>query len=776
MNKTFLFTFGLNSFSWNLKTPRLVPAGSSLEVAWRPAPFREKIIKFSLSHDEIVAFMEKNLGHYEHPKGGTTINILFQRHFVDAPAAFLSSGRPSPPNQTEGRVQARGPCVIEPRVGVPHGGGVTQLSSITPSTLGLGYSTKLDATSTFITITTILVRYNIISRCSHLISHFSPLDPNPDEDGGYLRELDPNYILEDPPRCLVGTRQDIISGIIDWAKNDDPARIVWLHAYPGAGKSTVASTVAQLLSEAGCLGAIFAFNARTGTRSSVLWRLVSYELAQKFPECRKVVVEKLKARKPRLAHATAKEIFKEFVEQPLLNLAERPPEPLPVFVIDGLDEYSSVEGPPSQLYSCIKHLALLKLPLKLVVTSRFEDSIRGMFACFPHFPITIGTGDKADAQSNNDIHLFFEHEFKIISEDLALGETWPGSDAVNTLTARAGGIFIWAVTVVKYIAQNPVPRLQDCMQGEAFVSGDLYSLYHQILEKSFGTWREHERSTFQKFVTVISLSQLKLVQSDFQSILDSDTVDIILRGLRPVLKDNPVVQFAHRSFVDFLHGHGDSEDTAYPTKNNSRCPEGLRIHRDKLIPLLQKFTFLFARRIGESPQLSDKGNSLVPSRNQLLSPDDLAKSLFPSLWDQPREPPDPSALDNAIACQRQILDMERNVDSNMAVFLGRCLVIRFARLRHNVDIDGAILHFRQAYEQTPSDDPMKFSYYCHLFLADRIQPKGPPKALLSSSEERRTLVEPAQMTSDRRVNFAISGTNLSMGGRLIVSETKITLT
>ncbi|KAG5220282.1 WD40 repeat protein [Salix suchowensis] len=216
---------------------------------------------------------------------------------------------------------------------------------------------------------------------------------------GYLRELDPNYILEDPPRCLVGTRQDIISGIIDWAKNDDPARIVWLHAYPGAGKSTVASTVAQL-------------NPVLRSLASGLLRTRA-EVSRMQKGCR----GKTQGPKPRLAHATAKEIFKEFVEQPLLNLAERPPEPLPVFVIDGLDEYSSVEGPPSQLYSCIKHLALLKLPLKLVVTSRFEDSIRGMFACFPHFPITIGTGDKADAQSNNDIHLFFEHEFKIISED-----------------------------------------------------------------------------------------------------------------------------------------------------------------------------------------------------------------------------------------------------------------------------------------------------------------------------------------------------------------------
>lgn len=168
-----------------------------------------------------------------------------------------------------------------------------------------------------------------------------------------------------------------------------------------------------------------------------------------------------------LAYATAKEIFEGFVEQPLLELAERPPpELLPVFVIDGLDEYSTSEGPYHQFYSCIERLARLDIPLKMVLTSRLEDPIQRMFARLPHFAVTIGTGDNASDQSNNDIHLFFEHEFKIISEDLALGETWPGNDAVNTLTARAGGIFIWAVTVVKYIAQNPVPRLQDCIQSE----------------------------------------------------------------------------------------------------------------------------------------------------------------------------------------------------------------------------------------------------------------------------------------------------------------------
>lgn len=202
--------------------------------------------------------------------------------------------------------------------------------------------------------------------------------------------------------------------------------------------------------------------------------------------------------------------------------------------------------------------------------------------------------------------------------------------------------------------------------------------------------------------------------------LGSDTVKTISRGLRPVLKDGPIIQFAHQSFVDFLHGNNDSEGAMYLTNNGFRCPKELCIDRDTLLPLLYKFAFLFASRIWESSSINlfDQGNSLFPSRHgepQNLSY--LAKSLFAGRLDQPR---DLSDLENMIVSQQQILDLMQDDGRDMAFSLGRSLVIRFASLGHMDNINKAAIHFLRANQLTPNHDPAKPTYVCHLALVSTI--------------------------------------------------------
>ncbi|KAL4256201.1 hypothetical protein AB1N83_012195 [Pleurotus pulmonarius] len=520
-----------------------------------------------------------------------------------------------------------------------------------------------------------------------------------EEENKYLNQLNPNYKPDYPSHCLEGTRQDIILEITQWVNESNTENFLWLSGYPGAGKSTIASTITKYLRKTNRLGAFFTFNGGAGTRLSILWRLVSYELAKKFPLFRGVVVDRLKT-EAILTNATPEEIFSELVEKPLIELTKSSPpfQQLPVFVIDGLDECSSTEVHHEKLPDCIERLACLAIPLKWMFTSRYELHFRDLLASVPHIFVDIRTGDNASSQSNEDIRNFFREQFRCMSKDFDMPE--PGNDIVEHFTTQARGLFILAVTISRYIAESPGLRL-NYPTDEVLASSDLYSLYNQILQRYFGRWKTHECIVFQKFVTIVALSQLKLVQSDFKGIIDSTTVNFILKSLRPVLKDGDIIQFAHQSFVDFLHGHSD-EHTAYPLTTSVRCPEQLRIDHNKLLPLLYQFSSIFIARLGTLLDLSPINNALLRTRFiEAQEASDLAKVLFIRPLDESSQLFD---LENTIASQRQILSLVPNHDPDIphiAFSLGKNLVIRFSYLGHIIDLDEAVVY---ADEPPPQED------------------------------------------------------------------------
>ena len=82
-------------------------------------------------------------------------------------------------------------------------------------------------------------------------------------------------------RCLVDTRVDLQY----WAEDKDGKCIFWLSGMAGTGKSTISHTVAQSLSEKGCLRASFFFKRGEGDCSSAsrFFTTISYQLAHTVP-------------------------------------------------------------------------------------------------------------------------------------------------------------------------------------------------------------------------------------------------------------------------------------------------------------------------------------------------------------------------------------------------------------------------------------------------------------------------------------------------------------
>ncbi|KAK5689931.1 hypothetical protein LTR17_026112 [Elasticomyces elasticus] len=87
------------------------------------------------------------------------------------------------------------------------------------------------------------------------------------------------------PRCLPGTRTDLLGEISKWTANPQGKRIFWLCGKAGVGKSTISRTIANDLDEEGRLGASFFFKRGRADRShaNLFFPTIARQLADKLP-------------------------------------------------------------------------------------------------------------------------------------------------------------------------------------------------------------------------------------------------------------------------------------------------------------------------------------------------------------------------------------------------------------------------------------------------------------------------------------------------------------
>jgi Cdc6-like AAA superfamily ATPase len=81
--------------------------------------------------------------------------------------------------------------------------------------------------------------------------------------------------------CLPGTCADILQFIDDWQSNTEAEQcILWLYGLAGSGKSMLATTVANLFSKWGCLGAFVFFDQDVQERNqpSNIIRTIAHQL------------------------------------------------------------------------------------------------------------------------------------------------------------------------------------------------------------------------------------------------------------------------------------------------------------------------------------------------------------------------------------------------------------------------------------------------------------------------------------------------------------------
>ena len=346
-------------------------------------------------------------------------------------------------------------------------------------------------------------------------------------------------------------------------------RVFWLNGLAGTGKSTITQTFADMCFADGRLGASFFCSRDFENRSSLhmIFPTLAFQLAYRYPTFRKELLQVLRAN-PDVGRESLCSQMEKVIVGPLKATCIST-----LVVIDALDECKDQE-PASAILSILSRYVDQIPNVKFFITGRPEPRIRTGFRLAALRPITevFKLHDVERSSVDMDIKLFFTIHLTNIAKDRShsdLTEDWPRSSDINILCEKAAGLFIYAATVVKFVASQhhqPLRRLAlliSLPQNTVHEGGSgIDPLYMQVLTQAFCDADldqevcHHLRSAVGAVLLVFNPLSMKSL-SDLLSNFDMPSdISTSLRPLHSLLLvpdgiEEPIRIF-HKSFPDFL--------------------------------------------------------------------------------------------------------------------------------------------------------------------------------------------------------------------------------
>ena len=390
---------------------------------------------------------------------------------------------------------------------------------------------------------------------------------------------DAGYLCGDRQGCLKGTRKEVLLQIDQWLRNDGDQRIFWLNGLAGTGKSTIAQTFAEISFADGKLGASFFCSRDSQDRSNLqaIFPTLAFQLAYRYPQFREPLLEVLKV-SPDIGRESLSSQVEKIIVRPLTETK------IPtLIIIDALDECKDRE-PASALLSVLSRYVHEIPQAKFFITGRPEPPIREGFRLKSLRPITdvLKLHDVNRSLVDEDIKLYLRTYLTDIREtrsDCEFPDEWPSLHGINLLCKEAGGLFIYASTVVKFVASKyhlPTERLDLIIlrSRNSAHEGGVDRLYTQILELAFQDADPGDQELFSRFrdvVGAILLASHPLSRKTLSKLLGNcgtpSHISTTLRFLHSVLdvpdsEDEPIRVF-HKSFPDFLTGRTRCKDDRF---------------------------------------------------------------------------------------------------------------------------------------------------------------------------------------------------------------------
>ena len=384
-------------------------------------------------------------------------------------------------------------------------------------------------------------------------------------------KADHNTVLEEHGLkrevCTDGTRVKILEDITKWANDRSLAspRVFWLTGQAGSGKTTIAYTIAKRFEESGdadqhaVLGANFLCSRQfqEAQASTRILPTIAYQLARKCKSYANAlhVADKFDA----VNHDVSRQMKSLLVGPWQLSEATRHPELPPyLIVIDALDE---IKGDGGSVFLHDLLIAINEYDLrgfKFLVTSRADPNIAALCESFESEAVC-RLQDVPIEEAKTDIETYLKAQLPELV----------GTPEFEELGQRAGGLFIYAATAVKYLTplgsitvKEQTEMLSNFLSKsyEPASSGDatflVDELYRQIMCDAFSNLSGKVLARRLRILYTFLCTAERTSASIVAALVpdgDDESARAVLRDLHAVLytQDDQVFWY-HASFPDFI--------------------------------------------------------------------------------------------------------------------------------------------------------------------------------------------------------------------------------
>lgn len=375
--------------------------------------------------------------------------------------------------------------------------------------------------------------------------------------------------------CLENTRITVLKSIRQIV-DEKSQKHVWLHGFPGSGKTSILFTIADELRRQGRLAGTFFFshNSVDATMCDYIVPTLAYQLALAFPAIKSEIVKTvvddpallsdLKARKDQIQCLITKHLWRFQFKPPV------------AFIIDALDESCSPLEAVRMARLLAEAIRTYKVPgeklldIHIILASRPSLRIDGGVLLHGFGDIQEISLQDDDGEIRTDIRHFLAHELQRIVDfrKLCLGDVleWPSPCQMDNLATKVGNSFLCASIAIKYIAhpkKYPPSRLDAFLTSPGATAdayADLDHIYRDII-KDNGALVRHlidivnlaqplSRSQLLQFFPSDQSEGLNLALEEFSSIL-------VVSSEQPKIPIQPY----HSSLIEFFadsrrcHGH-----------------------------------------------------------------------------------------------------------------------------------------------------------------------------------------------------------------------------
>jgi nucleoside-triphosphatase THEP1 len=351
----------------------------------------------------------------------------------------------------------------------------------------------------------------------------------------------------------------ILATLWAWFEEHDGPKIYWMNGMAGTGKTTIAYTLCERLNAARQLGASF-FCSRSLPDCRDARRIVptiAYQLAR-FSRPFQAVLCQVLASEPDVGTYTISDQFETLLRKPLLEVNHTFPGDV-VIVIDALDECTDAES--AQLILNVLFRSVAELPIKFFVTCRPEPSVHEkLHSQDDRTRSVLHLHDVEESLVQADIETYLNAELASIS---------PSPEQIQLLANRAGKLFIYAATAVRYIRPRGLKvdhrkRLKAMLamtsgsQSKAHVEID--ALYAVILEAAMDdTHLEPEEiENIRIVLRTVLCAREPLTTEALAALLRLENEDATRSSLEPlrsvlhVPERGGLVSTLHASFPDYM--------------------------------------------------------------------------------------------------------------------------------------------------------------------------------------------------------------------------------